>query len=481
MIIGLGPHSQKSYLPVLKELFSQGRSAVVYGVDLISQKETIDRYLLRISFDIPMFYLDQFQDRSSLPDFVENKLDEIVDENDVQGVIIATEPLVHKAYAKWALKKGLHILMDKPVSTRMNVVTDITEAKGIADDYLELLQDYRKLQDTKETIFSIMVQRRYDKCHEKVISLIKEVAEKFNAPVTSIQAMHADGQWRLPSEIVTQEYHPYCQGYGKCSHSGYHFFDIVYKYFSAGYREAKKPDSAEVFSSFVEPTGFLKQFGEKDYANYFGEEYKNVKKWSDEELEQLYRGYGEMDAFSIIRLMKDKTNICNVSLNLLHNSFARRDWILPGTDLYKGNGRVKHQYFQIQQGPFQNIQVHSYQVSDRSDSDTEHSSFWGGNSHFDIHLFRNIGMFSEGEKAFQQYSIKDIYSEETSDDFHPNDFAKKRALLELLDFIEGRIQKKELISNIEDHFVPVHLMSSVYLSHIHQNRQKDPIIRFSLD
>jgi len=40
-------------------------------------------------------------------------------------------------------------------------------------------------------------------------------------------------------------------------------------------------------------------------------------------------------------------------------------------DLYKSNGRVKHEYHNIQQGPFQNIQVHSYQKEDKQEESNE--------------------------------------------------------------------------------------------------------------
>lgn len=39
--------------------------------------------------------------------------------------------------------------------------------------------------------------------------------------------MPEDTRWRLPAEIVSQDYHPYNQGYGKLSHSGYHCVDMV--------------------------------------------------------------------------------------------------------------------------------------------------------------------------------------------------------------------------------------------------------------
>lgn len=35
--------------------------------------------------------------------------------------------------------------------------------------------------------------------------LVSETAKKFNIPITSMQVMHADGSWRFPKEILTQD------------------------------------------------------------------------------------------------------------------------------------------------------------------------------------------------------------------------------------------------------------------------------------
>lgn len=479
IIIGVGPHTQRIYLPTLSKYQEARKIDVKLGVDLNGKKADVKKYLAERNFDLEMLYIDPFDVQQELPKALEEHLTDFVKKHNVHGVVIATEPLVHTAYAKWALKIGLHILMDKPISTRLNVVSDINQARLMWQDYLDLWQKYVELQKSKDTIFSINVQRRYHPGHRKVISLIKEVANRFDAPVTSIQSMHADGQWRLPSEIVTQIYHPYCQGYGKCSHSGYHIFDIAYQYYKAGKRAGKYADTAEVMTSFVQPQGFLTQFNENNYKQYFGEEYKSVQKWSDEELAHIYKGYGEMDAFTLLRLLKDGENICNVSINLLHNSFARRHWMKPGKDLYKGNGRVKHQYHVIQQGSFQCVQIHNYQSSDRHDINTTDDYALGGNNHFDIHVFRNSAMFGESEKPLRTYKLNELNTGSVhTDENLTHETSKELVILEFIDFIQGKIRKKKLTSSIDDHLIPAQIMSAVYRSHIRSRKGESPLVRF---
>lgn len=84
-----------------------------------------------------------------------------------------------------------------------------------------------------------------------------------------------------------------------------------------------------------------------------------------------------MDLSTIVTLKKDNVAIGNITINLLHNGFARRTWLNPGDDLYKGNGRVKHEHYSIQQDSFQNIQIHSYQSKDKHNAMSDIEDYWG--------------------------------------------------------------------------------------------------------
>src|SRR5690606_27474127 len=190
-------------------------------------------------------------------------------------------------YAQWALSLGLNILMDKPISANVDVISSLNNAQNTLNDYNDLLNDYINLQESKETILVINAQRRLHIGCILVIEKIKDVTNLTNCPVTFIQAYHCDGQWRLPNEIVTQQYHPYCSGYGKASHSGYHIFDIVAQMLKAGYDLEKCPDKMQIMSSFIQPNGFIKQLNENDYKKYFGDEYDNVKLLSDSNLSAI--------------------------------------------------------------------------------------------------------------------------------------------------------------------------------------------------
>lgn len=474
ILIGVGPHSKRVYLPALANLSEKSEVEILLAIDIKSEEEKIKHHFEKHGYVINTLFIEPFATR--IPEVLKTKLNHFVYENNINAVIIATEPSVHHAYAAWALNLKLHILMDKPVSTRENAVSDSEQASGILTDYLELLQLYNNFQHEKPTIFSINVQRRYHPGFQYIIEKIKEVSSATNCPVTSINSSHSDGQWRLPSEMILENYHSYNKGHGKMSHSGYHIFDIVSQLYHTSAITAKMPDSMEVISSLIQPDGFITQMNEQDYSAYFNADYEKVKAYNDAQLLEIVQDYGEIDATVLIRMLKEKKNIANITINLLHNSFSRRSWVMPDADLYKGNGRVKHEYHNIQQGPFQNIQVHSYQAKDKHHHNSKKDHNAGGNNHFDIYIFRNTGILG-GKHPLEVITMKDLSAQHQLDDSKLlTEQAKTAVIEEFLNFIKGNVDKKDLISNIDSHLNGVKMMSAAYLSHIHQKAGKNPVV-----
>ncbi|MGY0040139.1 Gfo/Idh/MocA family oxidoreductase [Pedobacter sp. NJ-S-72] len=474
ILIGIGPHSKRVYLPALAKLKEKFDLEILLTIDVKSESEKVKRHFEKHGYVINTLFIDPFA--VQLPEALKAELNHFVSENDINAVIIATEPSVHYAYAEWALSLRLHILMDKPVSTRENAVSELEQANGILSDYLELLKLYSDFQQEKPTIFSINVQRRYHPGFQYIMERIKDVSSATNCPVTSINSSHSDGQWRLPSEMILEDYHSYNKGHGKMSHSGYHIFDIVSQLYHAPDIIAKASDSMDVFSSLIQPDGFITQMNEQDYSAYFKDDYGKVKAFDDQQLLEIFQDYGELDATVLIRMLKEQKNIANITINLLHNSFSRRSWAIPDADLYKGNGRVKHEYHNIQQGPFQNIQVHSYQAKDKHHHNNKKDYKTGGNNHFDIHIFRNIGMLG-GKRPLEIITMKDLSAKHKLDDSKLlTEQAKTSVIEEFLNFIQGNLDKKDLISNIDSHLNGVKMMSAAYLSHIYQKAGKNPVV-----
>lgn len=464
LIIGVGPNADKTYLPAIQSLQKKTPVTVQAIVDITEAQSEVVKRLQNRGFDpsaIRQYYSHGLTASGKLSAKDVSELDKLVAERSINAVIISTEPLSHKAYALWAIHKNLPVLMDKPITARKNTAHSLSAARGLYKDYLEILEAY---QQSSAPVFSVSAQRRYHPGFEFVFEKLAEVRDKFNMPVTGMQSLHADGQWRLPNEIISQAYHPY-NIYGKVSHSGYHFIDVLARIIKLSYGPEidKDIDQLGVMTSFVQARGLLNQLNQDDYARIFGPGYKDVSPLSMSELHAAYQGFGEVDVSTIIQLINQDSVVGNFTLNLVHNSFSRRSWLMPGADLYKGNGRVKHEYHSIYQGPFQNIQIHSYQKNDKYDSTIENNKI-GGSNHFDVHVFRNAAI--TGSKPLEVYSIEDIVGETSQTEaISMHDQIKYSMAEEFFDFLLGRIPKTDLASHLDSHRLSALLMSLIYQAH----------------
>lgn len=480
ILIGCGPHAKRVYLPALKNLDKAGKVELKLVVDLFDQKDVVEELLKQQEIVCETFFCNTFTSQV-LPEKIGLFLAEFCRLQEISGVIIATEPLCHRAYAEWALVHGLNILMDKPISTQSNCVSMLDKAIAIKEDFDYLYDLYKN--NFINNIFVINTQRRFHPGFNFVLEKIKSMSELTNCPVTNINAYHCDGQWRFPSEIISQDYHPYNSGYGKGSHSGYHIFDIIYKFYNSSIREGKRADKIEIISSFIQPDGFIKQIAENDYKLIFGDDlYSAVQEWNDEELLEKTKNYGEIDLSAIVTLKKDNVAVANLNITLLHNGFARRTWLTPGLDLYKGNGRVKHEHYSIQQGPFQNIQIHSYQSKDKHNNVEELEYWQGGNDHFDVVIYTNP-LFCAEEQSMQTYSMQDILKEYNMDvdDMLVTEKVKHTIVDKFIAYLNGELLFEQVESQIYDHQLSVKIMSGIYQSHILRQRNENCTVNYPFD
>lgn len=320
-----------------------------------------------------------------------------------------------------------------------------------------------------------MAQRRFHPAFLKVKKLVKEVFDETNCPITSIQSFHSDGQWRMPSEIVDQIYHPYCQGYGKCSHSGYHSIDISTWLIEATENSNKNINNVDVFSNFLYPNDFLYQLNLEDYKKLFPE-FEKHNKYPKHELIVKYKNYGEIDAFISLAYKHDDTKMTLGSINLIHNGFAQRNWVTAeGRDLYKGNGRVRHETHYIEQGPFQAISYISYQGEEVDPDKLDNIYDYGGEYHLDIHVFRNNKMFPKW-KNHEMLSIKDLSVNIMEDKSrgHQED-ARRNCVLEFVDLINGK-KNVESTSDYLDHKRSTILLYAAYKSAVLKKKGENPLV-----
>jgi hypothetical protein len=322
-----------------------------------------------------------------------------------------------------------------------------------------------------------MAQRRFHNTYKKMKEAIKEVYEYTNCPVTSIQSFHGDGQWRFPTEIIEQTAHPYNQGYGKCSHSGYHFFDMASWLMNGA---SKNPDEMEVVSSCLTPIDFISQYTFDDYRKHF-KNFDKHNKYTEKEFNKKAKCFGEIDSFNNFTFKRNGKTITLISVNLCHNGFSQRDWVTAvGRDLYKGNGRVRHESHYILQGPFQAIVYLSYQ-SKEVKPELEKDLFGvGGEYHSDVYIFRN-STFNSKWKCIDKFQTRDLIERKMTDKSrgHQED-ARRQAVFEFVKNI--KTGSKEIVKNsdLTQYETSVKMMSGAYQSMARKKRGLNSLINMKL-
>jgi predicted dehydrogenase len=417
MVIGVGLHATKAYLPTLAK-DRLVRTAVVIEV---AEKVSSTKALLE-RFAGPQFAPEVVSagPAGSLPSrAVVRQIFDAIQRHGIKGVIIATPPEQHSFYLHLALDHGLHVLVDKPILSAEDLTVDPTVAARVAEDFAVL---DAKVAAKPSLIVSVAAQRRWHVGFAVVRELVMEAADRFGIPITSIQSMHQDGQLRLPHEIGTIRYHGYDLGVGKLSHSAYHEIDLQTELIRLAAREAGVVyDSFTTYAQTIRPAGFLRSHPRRTWEARFGAEaWAGACPDDDATLAARYKGFGEIDLMANTAFTIDGVPALLSSLNLLHDSVSGRGWLRANTDLYKGNGRQKGEQHVIDQGDVQTILVHSFQAKHRHDFNSAEDFTKGGNSHFDITLLRNTALWP-GARPMETITALDIATK--------NDLAADRLLM----------------------------------------------------
>ncbi len=480
MLIGCGPHAQRIYLPLIEKHKKEFNLNLSVVVEVYKKREEISDYFFNKQIG-PELYFVTIKNEAEFDLSIEDriKLKEIIQKNNIKIIILSSDPLSHKAYLDFALEEGINVLTDKPITSRIKASTSIEQAKKILEDYHHLVKKYRNAEEKfPGIIVSCLSQRRYHPAINKIKSELERVHAITNCPVTSIVCQHSDGQWRMPDEIVNIDYHGYQKGIGKCSHSGYHFFDIMFWYTQIS--KEKTHDEIRCYANFVHPKDWISQINIEDHKKIFGDCYSSEKfSITTEEFVDKTKEFGEIDAHINVTLMKQKKKITNITFSLLHNGFSKRSWINPKNDLYKGNGRIRHETHIIHQGPFQALYYVSYQ-SDQIDNDIlKGSGLIGGELHADVYIFRNskaLGIDLPEFEIIQFGKVNELglqgYSRGHQED------ARGSCFYEFMLAINGEIPKGKLKSSIESHEGSVALMSLAYLSAAKQHNNENPISKY---
>lgn len=435
VLIGCGFHAKRIYVNYLKERSLPPKLII----DTSSNKEDVLHLIRQNGWDTETYFVTPGNSYDSFGDSEQNEILDLFAILGINKAIISTPPEVHVPYAELCLKADIKVLVDKPLSAPRNISSG--NSQELLDDLKSLLQ-----YDKGDNII-VQCQRRRHDGYRYVKELIREVDKEYGIQPHFIDIYHSDGRWDFPDEIATLKNHPYTTGYGKLLHSGYHFIDLL-----AFLTEDATYESFDLFSYKHGINDFKTQVPDSFYKATFG--ISNKHSFTNE-------GHGEIDSYSLIQLKDGGRIKTTASINLLHSGFSRRSWGVAKADLYKGNGRLRHERVNIQIGPLMNIQVHSYQSTEVHDEQRLKREEFGGLEHFDIHIFRNAELI--GGKPYELVTLESLENTTRSSDIGQNENARYQ-------LVEDFLVDKESNSAISSHIRTNILIASIAKS-MHENQQ----------
>lgn len=164
----------------------------------------------------------------------------------------------------------------------------------------------------------------------------------------------------------------------------------------------------------------------------------------------------------------------------MHTGFSQRSWLSArGRDLYKGNGRVRHETHFLEQGPFQAISYTSFQGTEVDPLKTDQGIYdVGGEYHLDVSIFRNDKMFPDWKNC-ETLSIKDLGINilEGKSRGHQED-ARLESVREFVKHVSGKRIKPQ--SELSDHRNAVAVTSGIYQANANSFAGLPPYVKIKL-
>lgn len=455
-VIGCGPHFDKTHFPFL--VGRQSKIQLALAVDTVENSAATAERLVPFGSDVEQIDVEAWGD-GPMPPHVADRLTEVVKRLEIDAVIIATEPLAHFGYLLWGMTTDAHLFVDKPIIMSAGASTSVRKARALGRDLAALVEAGALRRDR---LIAVGTQRRYHCGLAFAFDTVLEASARFGTPVTFMQSSHADGQFRLPIELETITYHGY-HDYGKIGHSGYHLLAEQSDLAMASARAAGVAfDELTSFGSAVRPEGFLQQVPPSTYEKYFGkEQWRAASPDSHEALAARMKTFGEMDVALTNTFNREGTPVLLSQISLIHNSVSRRSALAANPDLYKSNGRIKHESHTINVGPFLTVQVHSYQSRSRRLDASSDERALGGSDSFEVHLYRNAAWYGPKAKPFEKVLGDDLAERSgMSESATFTGYAKELMMEDFFSSISGERDLTEHRSRLDSHLLGGTLLSA---------------------
>lgn len=471
-LIGLGPHAQRIYYPYITDLTNKdGNFSFELLIDLDINKEKIQKFLktqkIQPKHELYLNSKDQITP-SKISPIASNALKK----HNIDRVILSTEPKAHKIYLEECIRQAIPVVVDKPVTTPVFSGSKTRFSKNRQADSIftdvRYLNGLIKLHPGSRVL--VECQRRNHGGYLEVQKTLNDIVGQFGVPISYIQIHHSDGMWNMPDEFALRENHPYKYGCGKLMHSGYHFVDLLIGLLKINEQiEEMRPDTVNMFTQAVHPADQHYVLSDTVYEKFFGKQKADYfKRFKND---SAVKEYGEVDSFSQMQFSKRGKILLTAQLSLMQSGFSRRAWADLPEDIYKGNGRVRHELINIHIGALGAIQVHSYQAKEVSEQVGQPYDP-GDKNHFDIYIYRNSKLI--GGEPFEILRYGGLETMQHRGDggyLGHNESARYTTLDEMMYDLPSN-------SELKTHLGTNKLLSVMHKNHIKQEYGKIPNSKF---
>ena len=224
IVIGFGPIAGYKYSRCIHSAYINNVISGYRIIDLESQKENVEKRIAKLPIKpLKCSYIPDSINSNGAHAGIDWLIGEKLLPSDNSGnckIVVSTEPQSHEAYLKYAIDKGLDVLVTKPL------VLPIKEAKiDIPNFFPATNHIIESAEDRKLNSAMLCLGRHHDVYEKKLRQPIHYMMQRLRTPITSIHLKTASGVWNLAQEYFDREDHPYKYGYGMLLHGGYHYID----------------------------------------------------------------------------------------------------------------------------------------------------------------------------------------------------------------------------------------------------------------
>lgn len=471
-LIGLGPHAQRIYYPYITDLTTKDSNfSFELLIDLDINKDKIQKFLKTQNIH-PKHELYLNSKDQIAPNNISPLAASALKKHNINRVILSTEPKAHKIYLEECIKQSIPVVVDKPVTAPVfsGLKTRFSKYRQADSIFADVKYLNNLINQHPGSRVLVECQRRNHGGYIEAQKTLNEIVAQFGVPITYIQIHHSDGMWNMPDEFALRENHPYKYGYGKLMHSGYHFVDLLIGLVKINEQiEGLTPDIVNVYTQTVHPSDQHYILPETVYNTFFGNQ--KAKYFEQFKKDTVVKEYGEVDSFSQIQFSKHGKIITTAQLSLMQSGFSRRAWAELPEDIYKGNGRVRHEFINIHIGALGAIQVHSYQAKEVSEQVGQPYEP-GDKNHFDIYIYRNSKLIGgEPFEVLRYGGLETMQHRGDGSYLGHNESARYVTLDELMYGLPSN-------SELKTHLGTNRLMSVMHKNHIKQEYGKIPNSKF---